>query len=369
MKDNFFCRGALLYLAVLLLFPGLAEGQGWLAGKWRNLRQMNKMLAGKESNSQLTHLLYKRVVLARNLHYHWQSRHKDDFLFMENQFKHLLPVYSVGEPDAWQELDTRIDNAWVYSNNRYMLAARVRLEHAWSRLRHFMPKMEKELRISFQENMPCIPDSAKYVFLGEAHGLEEIRKLFLNVILTYQKQHPEKQIIVLTEFQHDKGLQFTPFNEEERFKDFKKFFDVLAWHYIPFAGLEEVHSSVDDRQFVGINGYTYPAQRTGEGMRLRNMYWEKRIRAWERKYPQAVFFTYAGNGHVDYQAPFSVSRQFPPGKTFVFSVYKNPQFNHIFHAASQARFVLPGALLTWNNPRWGRIAGFDAAYILPSPTD
>lgn len=358
-------RNAVFCLLVVFSLACPAAGQSWLQGKWRNLRQVNKMLAQKEASVPLTNILVKRAALARDLQYHWQSQDIYHQSFMEDYFRYLRPVYTVGKLDPFEELDARLDNAWVYANNRRVLSSRMRLEQAWRRLQRLMPQMEKDLRISFKQALPAIPSSAKYVFLGEVHGSERTKKLFLELILKYQEQNPGKQIILLTEFQHDKGLNFTPFNEEERFEDFKDFFDALVWHYIPFAGLEESYASLDERQFIGINGAVYPAQRTGEGMRLRNAYWVKRIRAWAEKYPQAVFFIYAGNGHVDYQVPFSVSGQLPQGETFVFSVYKNPQFHHIFHAASQGRFASPGALLTWNNPRWGRISGFDAAYILP----
>ena len=358
-----------LFFCCILCFclPGLTYGQQWLHGKWRNLRQMNTMLQRQKTDASLTRIIGQRTATAKKLHSFWQDKKTwEQQAFMDRHFKHLAPVFSVGEMDPLEELDVRIDNAWVYANNRRMLALRAGLEHNFRRAMQLMPQMEKDLKVSFKKPAVSFPASAKYIFLGEVHREEKIQQFFLNLILKYQKQHPNKQVIVLTEFQYDKGLSFTPFNAEERFENYQGFFDKLAWNVIAFAGLEEKIITADERQFISFNGSSVPQQATWEGVRLRNAHWAQCIRAWAKKYPQAVFFIYAGNAHIDYQMPFSVARQFPQGETFVLSVYQQwhaPRY--LFHAASNGRFIKPGALLRWKSPRWGRLAGFDAAYILP----
>lgn len=358
------------YLCCFLFLLGClapVQGQAWLQGKFRNLRQMNKMLDSKTTNQSLTRVIGHRTQAAKRLHNFWQARSpQEQQLFMDRHFKYLAPVYPLGELDPLEQLDVRMDNAWVYANNRRMLAVRVELEYAMRRVQQLMPQMEKDLKISFKKSVPSIPASAKYIFLGEVHREKKIQQLFLDVILKYRKQHPNKQIIVLTEFQYDKGLSSTPFEEEERLEDYKAFFDQLSWYLVPFAGLEEKIITADERQFISFNGSSVPQQATWEGVRLRNAHWARRIQAWAKKYPQAVFFIYAGNAHLDYQMPFSVARKFPQSETFVFSVYQQwhaPRY--LFHTASKGRFIKPGVYLTWKNNRWARHAGFDAAYILP----
>lgn len=146
------------------------QGQVWLQGKFRNLRQMNKMLDSKTSNQSLTRVIGQRTQAAKKLHNFWQARSpQEQQLFMDRHFKYLAPVFSLGELDPLEQLDVRMDNAWVYANNRHMLAVRAELEQAMRRARQLMPQMEKDLKISFKKSLPSIPASAKYIFLGEVH--------------------------------------------------------------------------------------------------------------------------------------------------------------------------------------------------------
>lgn len=209
-----------------------------------------------------------------------------------------------------------------------------------------------------------IPARAKYVFLGEYHDYPDLTQTLQQTVLEYQRLHPEKQIVVFSEFLHDTYPAFIKPNRLADTPAFHCYAGLFYYAGLPVAGLEEA---------VPLELFPLLRQDPHEtllGMHTRNTHWAGRLRQWREKYPDAVFFVHAGGGHVGYQEPFAVSRQFPAAETFVvqfmpahFSA-KDLQEDEMFHALTKGKFYKPGTLF-WTSRRYARLAGFDIQVIFP----
>lgn len=209
-----------------------------------------------------------------------------------------------------------------------------------------------------------IPAAAKYVFLGEYHNYPDLTQTLQQTVLEYQRLHPEKQIIVFSEFIKDSFPLFVKPGVLAHAPVFDYYAGCFYRAGLSVAGLEE---EAPLRLFALLR---QDPHETLLGMRTRNAHWAQRLRQWREKYPDAVFFIHAGGGHVGYQEPFAVSQQFPAGETFVvqfmpahFSA-KELREDEMFHALTRGKFYKSGTWF-WSSRRYARLAGFDAQVIFP----
>lgn len=271
-----------------------------------------------------------------------------------------------------QELITegmpRTLTGWSLLENKLITVQRIRRE---SRLRtlerertSWIKHLKHQNRLQPEQLAEYIPAHAKYVFLGEYHHYPALRETLQQTVVQYRRLHPDKQVLVFSEFIQDAYPHFKKPNTVTRF-----YADGFYRENLPVAGLLEEPPlqlySVSD-------GLGQDPQETLLGMKTRNEHWRDMLLRWRQQYPDAVFFIHAGNGHVGYHEPFAVSLDFPAGETFVlqfspahFSSETLAQYE-MFHAFTRAEFYKPGVLF-WTSRRAARLSGFDAQVILPIP--
>lgn len=286
------------------------------------------------------------------------SKQKQAWLYKNNYSKIEWPLHSKTAYD--------LSNGWAIRSNQMALAQRVWRE----RLANAMQKNRTALLQNIQQRpvggaqdwVQLIPPSCKNIFIGEYHN-KNIQYAVEKLLKAYRIKYPTVPIIVLTEFLPDSYPYLLTATGEPHFylRYFKEF---LESQNIQLAGLEEGDFLLDDT-FSPAG----PVGNSASGLAARNAHWINRIKAWRKAYPDAVFFIYAGGGHVGYEYPGSVSQAFKDG--FVISFVPLPMrhapelFFHseMFHAFTKGRFFKQGVLF-WKDPRLARLAGFDVQILL-----
>lgn len=257
--------------------------------------------------------------------------------------------------------------AWVQRSNRLALSERLFKENLSRRLADQKQKLlENLVRLPPQHAhgwAKRIAPEAKIIFIGEYH-LPKMQTYAARLIQAYQRRYPTRQIIVLTEFAADEFPHFLSAQSKKRATYLKQFFSLLPDKQIQVAGLEEpscIQTRIFSDQDVHIGG-------TALGIAVRNEHWLKRIRQWQKRYPNAVFFVYTGGGHCELRELFSLAHAFPARESFVISFLPAgnlPMFQDVemLHAFTQGQLYRPGVLV-WKDRLAGRFVGFDMQIIV-----
>ncbi len=265
-------------------------------------------------------------------------------------------------------------NEMARRSNRMLTAYRIVREDRLRRMEREEPAM-----LNAMERLPLwdtkrlvrelVPPSAKYIFIGEYHDVPEIQRQVAAVAVAYRDLYPQKEIIFLSEYLNDYYPSFLFPAADPLFKEpEQEMLEAVFTRRINLAGLEE-YNRTDD--FVKISSKEINAGVTLEGMRVRNAYWEKVIRAWRAKHPDAVFIIHGGLGHISYAEPLTVSARFPQRESFVLALlpysFKKEGSPFLiaepFHVFTEGRFFTPG-VIAWRDARFARLAGFDAQIIV-----
>ena len=205
-----------------------------------------------------------------------------------------------------------------------------------------------------------IPADKKYIFMGEYH--EDFLSLAIQqTIVAYARQHPEKKLIVFSEFIDDDAdrIIITALADNTPFS-------LYIQNGIPWEGLEEYVPL--EIQMLG-RELGIPLSAILQGIRTRNEHWTSILKNFRQKYPDAVFFIHSGSLHSDYQEPYSVSTSFNPQESFVMQFIPHPKYMRNFekfHMVTRGKYLRPGTLI-WQKPEFARMAGFDVQVILPLP--
>lgn len=260
------------------------------------------------------------------------------------------------------------EQAAVLTNNRLELAARLSVEHTVRRLRANRQEIKERLQYARTADLvSLIPPSAKFIFLGEMHHQPDIEKQILYILARYKKRHPEKKIMVLTEFVLDTNVSLLPKEMEARVTSKRAFFNLLMKWRIPVFGLEEpVARAQATNEILTEKRGTAFLSSTALAVQTRNRHWIKQIQAMHETYPDMVFFIYAGLGHTEYNLSASVAAAFPKEETFAmdFFVGKRLRFTP-FDRAFNGRFSGVGVWY-WKDPKYARLSGFDVSVVLPA---
>ena len=260
-----------------------------------------------------------------------------------------------------------LSNGWAIKSNQMGISRRIWWERRARELEARQQEVLSGLRMlelgTAEDWVSFIPADCKLIFLGEYHG-KNIRHRVADLLAEYRRQHPHTQMILLTEFLPDSYPDFrqAPGQPHWYLRYFQEF---LESQNIQFSGLEEI-DFLTDHTFVPAAG---PAGNSLAGVNARNAHWVQRIKDWQAKYPDAVFFVYAGGGHVGYEYPASVSLSFK--NAFVFSFIPLPPrhapelfyADEIFHSFTRGRFFRQGVIV-WKSKRLARLAGFDVQILL-----
>lgn len=358
----------IIFLIGIFLWTFPVCGQGWLKNQNALTRRFAQR-AEKISLSKLESSLHKQALRANQAAQALTARLTPEEQELGEYVLGVLKPESFTGSSLHKNRPQMRKNAFIESNNRHVVAGYMEFVRFLKRQKKFLPQMEENLQISSSAKLPRIPSTARYVFVGESHLKEEIQHKLEQLLKAYRAQHPDRQIIVLTEMAPDEGLSFSNRIFHYFYEGYADLFAELKKLKIPFAGLEDKAVMREERFVESFFGYELSLPISHKGLFQRNAHWVNRIHSWREKYPDAVFFIYAGNTHVDYTVPFSLPHWFNKQESFVFSLLAPSSVDQrMFHVVSKNKFLIPGALLTWKDPKWGRVAGFDAAYIIPEET-
>lgn len=219
-----------------------------------------------------------------------------------------------------------------------------------------------------------IPPEASYIAVGEVHGHKELRKNFVDIVLQYQKLHPERRIIILTEFLSDRGFSSVT-GEPVPLEDIPHRVSTDDFYFLsifPRKGIELI--GLEDWGFMYRHQHmispSFSQAESVYGLKKRNEHWVKIINKVRQKNPEAVFFIYTGGMHVLYHAPFTLSRA--SGHFFVIQQFADNIGGEIpfGEAMKDTPFVESGRrgkVISWKgNTPFRQVSGFDAAVLLPS---
>ncbi len=345
-----FIYAVLLCICLLGITEGPLRAQHWDAALKRAQKATEKASRTYEGN--LNKALQEGVARARAVNKSFKQT------CANNDFANTFILFDIRHP-------TRPDaTAWALKENQTWLTQRILHERALRQLlktqKQWGPFLKQEPVLAPQQLARLIPPDKKYVFMGEYH--EDFLSLQLQqTVVEYTRLHPDKQVLVLSEFAPDRPAEIRP---EDYALDTPM--SQYVQHAVPWVGLEETSPSPIKRLIVDLST---PANVTLQGIAARNAHWTQLLKAYRQKYPDAVFFIHSGSLHSDYQEPFSVSTAFNPQESFVmqFISYSRQMQNYEkFHLVTRGKYLRPGTLI-WQKQKWARTAGFDVQVILPLP--
>lgn len=261
---------------------------------------------------------------------------------------------------------TAYADGWKLNENREWLIQRIVYERTRQELfknKNKFPAFLKQQPVMEPHQLAkLIPTDKKYVFMGEYHENYLSLKIQQTVV-EYSRLHPEKTIIVFSEFAHE---EMTPQDLNEYTANI--LFSQYMKNDIPWVGLEEV---VPQEILLVAEDLRWPPQASLTGIKARNEHWIAKLKEYRQKYPDAVFFIHSGSLHSGYQEPFSVSTAFKPQESFVMqfiplvgNLPDYPLNTEKFHIVTRAKYLRPGTLI-WTNKEFARMTGFDVQVILP----
>ncbi len=273
----------------------------------------------------------------------------------------------------------------------------------WPQLDEALPRLERLAATLKQPKDPLqfiaqeIPSSINFLLVGDLHGFPETKQAVSSLLSHLRKRYPAKQIILLTEFL-PKGFVWkgqVPENYQELpmyVPGFEREGYIPLWEEadkqdIPVAGLEPTtvckipnEKIYFDSADINDIGMYRPLFASALGLKYRNEQFMQTIRFLHEKRPHALFVIYAGDGHLSYNAPFSLARELKKEETFTLIINPSRQrLEEVLNLSPQQSrathplrdFItegnFPQNFLYWQDPSLAQIAGFDAFIQLESP--
>lgn len=281
-------------------------------------------------------------------------------------------------------------------NNRLFLREIERVQKVWAQIDANLPRLKEEAANTPQPQDPVawlsqiIPPQTTQLFIGEAHGFNEIHQAVSTLVQNLQTRFPQRKILVFTEFLPE-GITWSKKPDLSKIPDYlhKHFsiWDDLLEANISVIGLEMPSAVTDDCVVRYLNDEGALRRQTVwaslEGVRLRNERWQKTLAKYREQFPDALFIVYTGADHVMYNRPFTLAAQ-KKEKPFVSVLYPD---RHGAIESSGRSFFSSGTLVAkpmrgplerlvdkldfqrpvvkWQSPDLPAIAGFDVRIKLP----
>lgn len=279
---------------------------------------------------------------------------------VKNSYAPVAPYSVLSKTDP-------VSQIWADVSNKLDAAYRIVRERQLNFLRRHEAEISKQLVfLPFAEGASLVqrirPD-VKYIFLGEESFLSMARSHVRNVLWEYQKKYPKRQLILLTEFAQDSGLEeVRRFAKTGPLAEYAPILQSIKSRGIKVVGLEEAPAP---KYFYLKNGQLVKGSSISQGIQLRRLHWAERIKQWREKYPQAVFFIYTGADHCLYDTPGSLPNLLSEKEMYV-SILQSGRLDNasFFHTWTQFNYLKKGAWLV-QNKKWAKHIGFDEQIIFP----
>lgn len=220
-----------------------------------------------------------------------------------------------------------------------------------------------------------VTDQTFYLFLGETKH-EDSRSSQTVAQLIHElrvQQLPERQIFVFTEFLSENqqwGHIADP--DDIMYEEYIPIWEKITQESVPIFGLEPQfvadHQPCLQSENLGAQCHTGNIIWTSvEGVRLRNKYWKRTLQQYRAQYPQALFIVYAGGGHLEYTAPYSLGRTFANENVLnvLIDPVTNNEITQVGLFASTVTKMFPDRVLQFKDKTLAHIAGFDIRLLLP----
>ena len=347
------------------------------------VRHVGKALASQERNFQSVISLHMdRAVLrasyaARLARSNWEAYLKSD---------QMIPFRNMATLSApLKYLPNHTDQTFALRNDKLALPWFETIEKDLLFLREQHDAIRQELQVAYVDPArlyypDLIPAGARKIYVGEEHNQPAIYRAFEQMVLQYQAAHPEKKIMVLTEFVSDRlfpwqlpgkpvGRLEMPWRRND--KDFV-FFSHFLRAGIEIIGLENTAYIKEHEALIT------PSDCEAEsvcGMQERNAHWRRIIRYVADKNPHAVLFIYTGSMHSHYRAPFSLATPSPQNIVFQLESRQlglDMPFGFVMHQEPFVRATSQTAtVLTWKDQTsvFRTRSGFDVAIIFPGENE
>ena len=219
-----------------------------------------------------------------------------------------------------------------------------------------------------------VDDQTNYLFLGELNHYETITSIKVTELVhQIRLQQPHgREIFLFTEFL-PKAKRWEDIVRQD---DIIHETDVPTWEtisldQIPIIGLEP--EFVEEYQpYLGLEMMAEHCQSARmvwtslEGIRLRNQHWKNLLLQYRTAHPDALFIIYAGAGHTEYTAPYSLGSSFSGPRTINVSLdpLVDGHTTDIGLFSDRTKKILSERILQFKNKSLAHIAGFDIRWVL-----
>lgn len=384
-----------ILLGLLISFLGGLEAaaQG-PASKVVLAARRHASLAQKLSSSQIEKILKERVARSYQTHFEELSLDKKFALFVEEtppeKIIHWNKFSAPGGKSPYEDLffwnlisEEAKQNYFLAANNRAIARLARERDMSQRKIAENLPELWRQ-RLPVPDQplgkilLQAVPSQAKYLLLGEVHERPEIIEFVLQFVHGYRAKFPNRKIIFLTEFlpsYPDKSFSLRHMTNS--IDVYVPAFQSLLRSGVPVKGLESRYVAYNLAEGVFSSGISEEKRMdiwtSPEGMRLRNQFWLQQISRWRRKYPNAVFIIYAGEQHISYNEPFSLSQQLPADEVFVAQLFPKwiPHCNEMTVLETVGEdwgySFAQEPVLRWKDPVLRRIAGADIRLRIPLP--
>ena len=286
----------------------------------------------------------------------------------------------------------QIANIFLANNNNLAPVEQQRMAGWLSLLAQKVPALKEETTNLVQpQNLSSwlaqqIPSETKTLFIGELHRKENIKQFIRQLLPQLRASHPDTPIFLFTEFLPSR-FEWMPFHNPAT-HPYGTVFQTSLQENITVIGLEPQYVQ-DNFLFLEYKNRAGQKQKVSiwtslEGMRLRNEHYTSILQEYRRTYPDALFIVYTGAAHVQYNSPFSLSKDLSPQETFVVSLYPAQRLGltpaesqslnlRPFYTSLTSEFdfatggTFPQQVLYWQTKDSARAAGFDVQLKLPDP--
>ena len=359
----------LVFTSLLLIF--VFQGS-WAQGKFtRQAVNLGKFPAKTSVSSALEARVQRTYLAARKA---WQGT-----TIVGGAGNIIAPRLKADLPEFYPEnvfLSTpqQVTNYFIANNNRHTKALHNIQQQYTNAIQQHLDELKKGRKSIVKGEevnwiVSQIPQETTCLFLGEYYGFLDIRFTVADLLKTLKAQNPTRSIVLLTEFLPEGSI----FDQTTMGLNVPELIPVWAEANkanIPIIGLEPDFVLNNDshlREKVSwINLDKGHIWQTTEGVRLRNMRWASFITNLRQTMSQTLnnvlFVVYAGAGHTEYNAPFTLANMLPDEKiysvTFFPTSVKGKVATSDFDEATNGLFMKEKAL-QFKNPNLAKLAGFD----------
>lgn len=269
-------------------------------------------------------------------------------------------------------------------NNQWILRAAPAFKKQTAYLAAHREEITSALKIS-EPDRPgmlarAVGPEARLVMLGEVHGRVSQRRKIVSLLKEYRAQYPGRKMVLFSEFLPDKHPrcwqpgQAVPADFFQTNPDFSnEVYELGRSLDMEIYGLEDLQYTY--QKFGEMSGLDFTVANTSfRALAVRNKYWEGIIRfvmeKTRRTDPDAVFFVYAGNLHINKSVMESLPvmlRDENPVSVEFRNGFQNGFLGFLLGKDPGFLAEVPRPyLLEWNaNKNYSKTVGFDVQVLVP----